>query len=78
MSDLGDLHYFLGFEVKKMSDGILRTQEKYATEILARVDMTKCKPKNKSLATSETLSRFEGSPLSSDDSTTYRSIVGAL
>jgi hypothetical protein len=28
IKDLGDLHYFLGIEVKKVNDGILLTQEK--------------------------------------------------
>ncbi|XP_073363640.1 uncharacterized protein [Aegilops tauschii subsp. strangulata] len=34
LKDLGDLHYFLGIEVKKVKDGILPTQEKYVIDIL--------------------------------------------
>jgi histone deacetylase 1/2 len=39
IKDLGDLHYFLGIEVKKIKNGLLLTQEKYATDILDRVGM---------------------------------------
>lgn len=31
---LGNLHYFLGKEVKQIKDGILLTPEKYTTDIL--------------------------------------------
>jgi hypothetical protein len=34
LKDLGDLHYFLGIQVVKQSDGILLSQEKYAAEAL--------------------------------------------
>ena len=71
LKDLGDLHYFLGIEVKWTSGGILLSQEKYAYDILARGGMTSCKPSTTLLSTSEKLSRFEGEPLSMEDSTTY-------
>ncbi|KAK1609824.1 hypothetical protein QYE76_033497 [Lolium multiflorum] len=38
IKDLGDLHFFLGIEVKKLNDGLLLTQEKYATDLLDKVD----------------------------------------
>jgi hypothetical protein len=41
LKDLGDLHYFLGIEVKSTADGILLTQEKYASDILRRVGVSK-------------------------------------
>jgi hypothetical protein len=40
LKDLGDLHYFLGIEVNKVSDGIVLSQEKYASDILKRVGMS--------------------------------------
>jgi histone deacetylase 1/2 len=78
LKDLGELHFFLGIEVKKVSDGIILSQEKYAKELIARVNMTGCKPVDTPLSTSEKLSLVDGELLSSDDSTRYRSIVGAL
>ncbi|XP_020176901.1 uncharacterized protein [Aegilops tauschii subsp. strangulata] len=42
LKDLGDLHYFLGIEVKKVTDGILLSQEKYVSDILKRSDWAGC------------------------------------
>ena len=78
IKDLGDLHYFLGMEVKKVHNGLLLTQEKYATDILGRVGMHTCKSAPTPLSTSEKLSLTDGTPLGPDDITQYRSIVGAL
>ena len=78
LKDLGELHYFLGIEVKKVNDGILLTQEKYATEILKRVGMKDCKPSSTPLSTTEHLSLHEGELLSPEEGTKYRSLVGAL
>jgi hypothetical protein len=78
LKDLGDLHYFLGIEVHKVSNGIVLTQEKYALDLLQRVGMGDCKPVVSPMSTSEKLSVFEGSPLGQHDSTQCRSIVGAL
>jgi histone deacetylase 1/2 len=78
LKDLGDLHYFLGIEVSKARDGIVLTQDKYASDLLKRVNMADCKPVSTPLSTSEKLSLYEGSLLGPDDATRYRSIVGAL
>ena len=40
--------------------------------------MIKCKPSPTPLSSSEKLSKYEGTLLNSEDSTKYRSIVGAL
>jgi histone deacetylase 1/2 len=76
IKDLEELHYFLGIEVSKVRDGIILTQEKYANDVLERVGMTKCKPINSALSTSEKLSCFEGTTLGPKDATNYRSVVG--
>jgi hypothetical protein len=78
LKDLGNLHYFLGIEVKPMVDGILLSQEKYATDILRRVAMLACKPVATPMSTSDKLSAHGGEPLGPNDITKYRSTVGAL
>ena len=78
IKDLGNLHYFLGMEVKKVHNGLHLTQEKYATDILDKVGMRTCKSAPTPLSTSEKLSLTDGTPLGPDDITQYRSIVGAL
>jgi histone deacetylase 1/2 len=76
LKDLGDLHFFLGIEVKRYNHGIVLTQEKYASDLLNRVGLKGCKTLPTLLSTSEKLS--EGELLGPEDSTRYRSIVGAL
>jgi histone deacetylase 1/2 len=78
LKDLGDLHFFLGIEVKKTQTGLLLTREKYAADLLAKVGMKDCTTSPTPLSSTEKLSLTEGSPLGPDDSTQYRSIVGAL
>jgi histone deacetylase 1/2 len=78
LKDLGELHYFLGIEVKKVHDGIILTQQQYANELLQHVNMTICKAVDTPLSVSKKLSLVDGEVLSSEESTRYRSIVGAL
>lgn len=78
LKDLGDLHYFLGIEVKQVKDGILLTQEKYTTDILRRVGLQNCKPVSTPISTSEKLTIESGEALGPEDATNYRSVVGAL
>jgi histone deacetylase 1/2 len=78
IKDLGDLHYFLGIEVRKVRDGLILTQEKYATDLIAKVGMRGCKAAPTPLSSTEQLSLTDGIPLGPDDSTQYRSIVGGL
>jgi hypothetical protein len=53
LKDLEELNYFLGIEVTNMKDGLLLTQEKYASDLLKRVGMSNCKPVATPLSTSE-------------------------
>jgi histone deacetylase 1/2 len=78
IKDLGDLHYFLGIEVKRVNNGLVLTQEKYATDLLTKVGMRDCKATPTPLSSTEQLSLHDGTPLGPEDSTQYPSIVGGL
>jgi histone deacetylase 1/2 len=68
----------LGTKVKKVNDGLLLTQEKYASDFLIKVGMKKYTTAPTPLPTNEKLSLTEGTLLGPEDITQYRSIVGAL
>jgi histone deacetylase 1/2 len=78
LKDLGSLHYFLGIEVKSLSNGVSLSQETYISDVLQRVGMGKCKAVTTPLSTYEKLSISEGDLLDDANATRYRSIVGAL
>jgi hypothetical protein len=78
LKDLDSLSYFLGIQVQQLSDGILLTQEKYASNILYRGRMLTCKPVATPMAIGEKLSAHDGEKLGPEEVTKYRSIVMAL
>jgi histone deacetylase 1/2 len=69
IKDLGDLHFFLGIEVKRIHNGLLLTQEKYVIELLDRVGMHGFKSAPTPLSSSEQLSLTDGTPLGSENCT---------
>jgi histone deacetylase 1/2 len=73
LKDLGPLHYFLGVEVHSQGRGLLLSQRKYAMELLHRAGLQKCAPMSTPMASTDKLSITDGSPLSAEDSTRYRS-----
>jgi histone deacetylase 1/2 len=78
LKDLGDLHYFLGIEVNKTSEGITLLQGRYTADLLKRVGMSNCKEVTSPMSSSEKKLVHEGTPLQPEDVTKYRSVVGAL
>uniref|UniRef100_A0A453L337 Reverse transcriptase Ty1/copia-type domain-containing protein n=1 Tax=Aegilops tauschii subsp. strangulata TaxID=200361 RepID=A0A453L337_AEGTS len=76
MSDLGDIHHFLGVNVHRSATGLFLSQEQYALEILDRARMLNCKPISTPVDTSSKLSATSGAPY--PDPTHYRRLAGAL
>ena len=76
MKDLGLMHYFLGLEVWKKSEGIFLNQGKYAVEVLKRFDMLQYKAIATPIDSNLKLLVDELSELV--DVTQYRQIIGSL
>jgi hypothetical protein len=78
VKDLGALSYFLGVEVNQSSQGIILSQRKYIKDLLTRTGMRNCKGTSTPMSPTEPLKLVGGQPLSPEDATRYRSVVGAL
>jgi histone deacetylase 1/2 len=78
LKDFGDLHYFLGIEVKRCGTSLVLSQTRYAEEVIKRAGMHLSKPVSTPMSSVEKLSAVEGQKLGPQDSTNYRSIVGAM
>jgi hypothetical protein len=76
VSDLGNLSYYLGIEVKQLKHGIQLCQSAYATELLNRVDLGSCSGCAAPMDSPLKLSKRSSSPL--PDATTYRSLIESL
>jgi hypothetical protein len=44
LKDMGTLHYFLGLQIQRSSQGLTLTQTKYATDLLIKHNMLNCSP----------------------------------
>jgi histone deacetylase 1/2 len=79
LKDLRQLHYFLGVEVHQLPNGgLLMSQPKYASELLLRAGLLQSSPMSTPMASSDKLSSTDGTSLSAEESTRYRSVVGGL
>ena len=76
MTDLGLMRYFLGIQVKQENGRISLSQEKYATDLLKKFNMSCCKPTCTPMIINEKLSRNDGAE--KVDETIYRKLVGSL
>ena len=76
MTDMGDLHYFLGISVKRSKDCLFLSQEKYALELLDRAGMLQSKSISTLVDTASKLLAKSSDPVA--DPTEYRSIAGCL
>lgn len=69
IKDLGSLHYFLGIEAIRQSNGILLTQQKYAVDMLAEFNCAKLKSFSSPLPVGIKLHIDDSPPI--DDPTMY-------
>jgi hypothetical protein len=76
MTDLGEMSYFLGMEVKQKDGDIFICQRKYAKEILKKYNMEDCKSMETPMCQKEKLCKDDGTE--QVDETLYRSLIGCL
>ncbi|WP_309475305.1 reverse transcriptase domain-containing protein, partial [Acinetobacter bereziniae] len=76
MSMMGELTYFLGFQVKQLKDDTFISQTKYTQDILKKFGMKDAKPIKTPMGTNGHLDLDMGGK--SVDQKVYRSMIGSL
>jgi hypothetical protein len=76
MSMMGELNYFLGFQVKQLKKGTFTSQTKYTQYLLKRFGMKDAKPAKTPMGTDGHLDLNKGGK--SIDQKAYRSMIGSL
>ncbi|WVZ58706.1 LOW QUALITY PROTEIN: hypothetical protein U9M48_008947 [Paspalum notatum var. saurae] len=76
MSMIGELTFFLGFQIKQLKEGTFIYQEKYTRDLLKRFKMDDCKSIETPMATNAKLEADESGI--KVDQTQYRSMIGSL
>jgi hypothetical protein len=76
MSMMGELNYFLGFQVKQLKDGTFISQTKYTQDLLKRFGMKDAKPAKTPMGTDGHVDLNKGDK--SVDQKAYRSMIGSL
>jgi hypothetical protein len=73
---MGELKYFLGFQIKQLQDGTFISQTKYTQDILKKFEMKDDKPIKTPMGTNGHLDLDMGGK--SVDQKVYRSMIGSL
>jgi hypothetical protein len=76
MSMMGELKYFLGFQIKQLKDGTLISQIKYTHDLLKKFGMDKAKPIKTPIGTNNHLDLDIGGK--SVDQKVYHSMISSL
>jgi hypothetical protein len=76
MSMMGELNYFLGFQVKQLKEGTFISQTKYTQDLLKRFGMKDAKPANTPMGMDRHLDLNKGGK--SVDQKAYKSMIGSL
>src|SRR5271156_4042183 len=76
MSLMGELTYFLGFQIRQLNDGIFLSQSTYAKELVKKFGLEDSKSTRTPMGSTVKIAKDnEGASV---DSTLYRSIIGSL
>jgi hypothetical protein len=75
MSMMGELNYFLGFQVKQLKEGTFISQTKYTQYLLKRFGMKDAKPAKTPMGTDGHLDLNKGGKFV--DQKAYRSMIGS-
>jgi hypothetical protein len=75
MTDLGELHHFLGISVTRSSDGLFLSQRQYAVD-LQKAGMAECHSTSTPVDSCAKLSASASAPVA--DPAAYRSLAGSL
>jgi hypothetical protein len=73
---MGELNYFLGFQVKQLKEGTFISQTKYTQDLLKRFGMKDAKPAKTPMGTDGHLDLNKGGK--SVDQKVYQSMIGSL
>jgi hypothetical protein len=76
MSMMGELNYFLGFQVKQLKDDTFISQTKYRQDLLKRFGMKDAKPAKTPMGIDRHVDLNKGGKFV--DQKTYRSMIGSL
>ena len=76
MTDMGDLHYFLGIRVQRTTRGFFLNQAQYAEELLRRAGMSQCHAASTPVDMAPKVAAAAGAPVS--DLSECRSLTGGL
>ncbi|KAG9458830.1 hypothetical protein H6P81_003338 [Aristolochia fimbriata] len=76
MSLVGELSYFLGFQIKQKNDGIFVSQEKYARNLVKKFGLEDAKEMKTTMSTTDRIGKDTDGI--SADPTVYRSMIGSL
>jgi hypothetical protein len=76
LSIMGELKYFLGYQIKQLQEGTFISQTKYTQAILNKFGMKNAKPIKTPMGTNEHLDLDTGGK--SVDQKVYRSMIGSL
>jgi hypothetical protein len=76
MSMMGELKFFLGFQIKQLKEGTFISQTKYTNDILKKFDMNNAKPIKTPMPSNGHLDLNEEGKII--DQKVYRSMIGSL